>query len=195
MRWTEKQAKSPDANLKQEGGQWSVRVKLTFANGTIFERRGKAATKTAARRMRDGFYELFNESALALLSGATEVVVPSMTVGELALRCRDSWWPARGRSMDTAEAITPVMRSPRSMLWATAVPPFTTRWGAESRANLRLATVAPPSSTRQGRPRRTSIPRPTALRTPTTRPGMSSKPKTPTDFEPPTSIKPIPTPF
>ncbi|MGV3615178.1 MAG: tyrosine-type recombinase/integrase [Fimbriimonas sp.] len=103
MRWIEKRPKSLDANIKSEGGLWAIRVKLAFPDGTVFERKGKAATKTAARRLRDDFYDLFNDSALSILAGETRAESPSMTLGELATRCRDSWWPARGRNADTCE--------------------------------------------------------------------------------------------
>ena len=63
MQWTEKQPKSPDANLSQDGDSCYVRIKLTFPDGTVFQRRGHASGKVAARRLRNGFYEEFNDAA------------------------------------------------------------------------------------------------------------------------------------
>lgn len=107
MKWVEKRPKGIDANLKQTGGQWNVRVRLKLPDGTLFERELVAATKAAARKTRDDVYAAYNDLALSILAGEDQRVSKprpdGMVLQDLANRCRDEWWPARGRSVDISE--------------------------------------------------------------------------------------------
>ena len=114
MRWVEKRPKSADANLKQVGEQWNVRVRIKLPDGTLFERELVAATKTAARKTRDDVFAAYNELALSILAGEDQRAVKprpeGMILQDLANRCRDEWWPARGRSVEIAEQYFQKMR-------------------------------------------------------------------------------------
>lgn len=107
MRWSEKRAKGPDANITGSGKEWHVRVKLTLPDGSFFERKLLATSKTLAKKRRDDLYALYNEMAYQMVTQVQEQALPtkeaSLTLKELAEKCRDEWWPAKGRSVDVAE--------------------------------------------------------------------------------------------
>lgn len=106
MVWVEKRAKDADANLKKSGGRWHVRVKLALPGGQTFDKIGTAATKPEARAVRDDLFAAYNHQARQIISEIAvrdERAEAGMTLRELAIKCRDEWWPAKGRSADTAE--------------------------------------------------------------------------------------------
>lgn len=101
-------AKNADANIKQVNGRWDMRVKLVLPDHSILERKGSASSRTAARKLRDDLYATYNALALniiAAIPGEDPLERPRMTLKELAAKCRDEWWPARGRSTDIAEQL------------------------------------------------------------------------------------------
>jgi len=108
MRWIEKRPRGRDANIRETGGSFLVEVRLRFPDGTRFRRELVAPTRTAARSLRDDVYAVFNEEALAILAGRQQQFgepepEERMTLGEMAEACRDSWWPAKGRSVDVSD--------------------------------------------------------------------------------------------
>jgi integrase len=107
MQWSEKRPKNLDANIKQAGRSWLVRVKLKLPDGSIFESEATAPTKVLARKDRDDIFAAYNNQAFAILSGERDAererAANKMSLGELAVKCRDEWWPAKGRSVDISE--------------------------------------------------------------------------------------------
>ncbi len=107
MIWTEKRPKSPNANLVElERGSWAARVRLKLPDGRAFERERTCQTKTEARRLRDEMYAAFNTLALDIITAESVPDVPErepLTLKVLAEKCRDEWWPAKGRSPDISD--------------------------------------------------------------------------------------------
>lgn len=109
MDWIEKRPKSLNANIMERGGGYFVRVRLVLPNGLGFRRELTAPTKTAARKLRDDIFAAYNEMSLSILGGAGTAFKPrasnesAMTLRQLAETCRDSWWPAKGRSPEVSE--------------------------------------------------------------------------------------------
>ena len=107
MQWSEKRPKNLDANIKQVGKSWVVRVKLKLPDGSLFESQATAPTKTLARKDRDDLFAVYNNQALSILSGERDAererVANRMSLSELAVKCRDEWWPGKGRSVDISE--------------------------------------------------------------------------------------------
>jgi len=107
MQWIEKRPKNPDANIKKTVEGWNVRVKFLLPNRKVFDRHASASSRTEARKIRDDFYAAFNDGALEIFAEAERSFLPpdrpQLTLQQLATKCRDEWWPARGRSADIAD--------------------------------------------------------------------------------------------
>lgn len=105
MKWIEKKVRHADANITQTGKTWTARVRFKLPDGTLFER--ELTAKTAARGLRDDLYAAYNALALEVLTGVADAgtarLRTGMTFQDLAIQCRDAWWPSRGRSVDVAE--------------------------------------------------------------------------------------------
>jgi len=106
MVWAEKRPKNSDANLKKVGTGWYVRLKVALPNGRLFDRDGQATSKGEARVIRDDLYKTYNVLSREILGQQEqerEEAAAGMTLRELAEKCRDDWWPTKGRSPEIAE--------------------------------------------------------------------------------------------
>jgi integrase len=105
--WTEKRPKGPNTNLvKLARGAWAARVRLKLPDGRSSERERTCTTKTEARRLRDEMYAAYNTLAFEIVAGTDSPSVPDrepLTLRALSEKCRDVWWPAKGRSADIAD--------------------------------------------------------------------------------------------
>jgi len=90
MQWIEKRPESSDANLKQDGLSWLVRVRLHFAEGTVLEQRVRPGGKVAVYRLRHSLYDEFNETALAVLARerAPTAEIPPLTLRDAIEQCQ-----------------------------------------------------------------------------------------------------------
>jgi integrase len=107
VEWPEKQPKHADSNIKKAGSEWDVRIKFLLPNRQVFDRHAVVTSRTAARKVRDDFFAAFNARCQQIFAEAERSLLPPerprLTLTELGEKCRDEWWPARGRSADVAE--------------------------------------------------------------------------------------------
>ena len=91
------QAKRPrhkDSNMNNARAGWDVDVSLVTPIGDTWRKRAfRVVNKTEARKVRDGFFDLFNAEVLGIGSESIAVIQDGPTVKELAERCLVEVWP------------------------------------------------------------------------------------------------------